>query len=84
MLPEAARGSGAWLADVASGLLFVRQRVEDEGAATRWIAQVRQPAVALRGYATVLGESILCDEPSPAAGIAGALVRRWDPAGVLS
>ena len=84
MLPEAARGSGAWLADVASGLLFVRQRVEDEGAATRWIAQVRQPAVALRGYATVLGESILRDEPSPAAGIAGALVRRWDPAGVLS
>lgn len=84
MLPEAARRNGVWLVDVASGLLFVRRRVEDERAAMQWVEQVRQPATALRGYAAVQGEPIVRDERSPAADIVAALAQRWDRAGVLA
>jgi hypothetical protein len=54
MLPEAARAAGTWFVDVASGLFFVRLSVDDvRSCAKHWVDQIHQPALALRGYATV-------------------------------
>jgi len=90
MLPEAVRDADAWFVDVASGLLFVRRPVVAADALAQWVAQVRQPALALRGYAVVQA----APEPllrgidrwgycADGVDVAEAIRRRWDPAGIL-
>lgn len=54
MLPEEARHPGAWLIDVASGLLFVRWPRIDAVTLHAYLQMAQQPALALRGYAAVL------------------------------
>ncbi|HAJ38275.1 MAG TPA: FAD-binding oxidoreductase [Chloroflexi bacterium] len=93
MLPEDVRSSGDWLIDVAAGLLFVRQRVEDSVAALHWVERVRQPATALRGYAAlqsgpeqiqILSGADRLHHPSEGADVVERLRQRWDRAGILT
>jgi D-lactate dehydrogenase (cytochrome) len=90
MLPEKLRGDGAWLVDIASGLLYARWRVEGNEQARRWVAQVREPALALRGYAVVedlpaalMGAIDRWGYGAEGEEIGRAIQRRWDPAGIL-
>ena len=90
MIPEEARHGARWLVDVAAGLLYGQFRASSSAAARSWLDAVRQPALALRGYAVLLH--------GPAAHTATldrwgyrpdglALMRRlkgrWDPTGDL-
>jgi len=91
MLPEEVRSAGVWFVDVAAGLLYGRVAGRHAIAARRWIAQVREPALALRGYAAVqagpaavLGEVDRWGYRAGGAEIAAAIQQRWDPAGVLA
>ncbi|MBK8798017.1 MAG: FAD-binding protein [Anaerolineales bacterium] len=91
MLPEALRGAGAWLVDVASGLLYARWPVKDEETIRQWVAQVREPALALRGYAVVqegpaavMGEIDRWGHRADGEEIGRAIKSRWDPAGILA
>jgi D-lactate dehydrogenase (cytochrome) len=89
MLSDTVRTAGRWFVDVASGMMFVRQPVNLHTPAHDWVEQVRQPALALRGYAVVQAapESAngldRCGYRAEGADVAEALQRRWDPAGIL-
>lgn len=91
MLPEDVRSAGSWLVDVASGLLFVRLRIEESSAATHWMEQVRQPATALRGYAALQSSPDITQfadnrlvHQSDGVEIVNRLMQRWDCAGILT
>ena len=75
MIPEEARRGAHWLVDVASGLLYGQCRLTSPAAAQAWLAAVRQPALALRGYA------VLLQAPAPRGqdSIGGATGRRARP-----
>jgi glycolate oxidase subunit GlcD len=91
MLPEEVRDAGAWFVDVAAGQIYGRWAVDDAMIARQQVEQVRQPALALRGYAVVLaapaavlGEIDRWGYQADGAEVAAAIQRRWDPAGVLA
>jgi hypothetical protein len=91
MLPEDVRDAGAWFVDVAAGQIYGRWAVDDAMIARQQVEQVRQPALALRGYAVVLaapaavlGEIDRWGYQADGAEVAAAIQRRWDPAGVLA
>jgi D-lactate dehydrogenase (cytochrome) len=86
MLPEEVRTAGAWFVDVAAGLLFVRLQAGDAATARRQVAQVREPALALRGYTVVqsgAGDIDPWGYRAEGADIADAIQRRWDPMSIL-
>jgi hypothetical protein len=90
MLPEELRGDGAWLVDVASGLLYAHWQIANSEQARQRVAQVREPALALRGYAVVedlpaalMGEIDRWGYRAEGEEIGRAIQRRWDPAGIL-
>ncbi len=90
MLPEDVRGDGVWFVDVASGQVFGRWTVDDQEMTRRRVEQMRQPAVALRGYAVVLAapEAVLGEIDrwgyrADGEKIVEAIKRRWDPIGIL-
>jgi D-lactate dehydrogenase (cytochrome) len=91
MLPEDVCDAGAWFVDVASGLLFVHWPVVDVATARRRVEQVRQPALALRGYAVVLAapEAVMggidrWGYQADGEKIVNAIKTSWDPAEVLA
>uniref|UniRef100_A0A7C1JV29 FAD-binding oxidoreductase n=1 Tax=Caldilinea aerophila TaxID=133453 RepID=A0A7C1JV29_9CHLR len=91
MLPEGARHPGAWFIDVAAGLLFVRWPRIDAATLHTHLQMAQQPALALRGYATVLSAPAewmtgpeRWDWRVDAHEIAHAIRRRWDPAEILT
>ena len=86
MLPEDARGASACFVDVAAGLVYLRAPGEDVATAQSWVEQIRQPALALRGYAvvqdgpaSVLAALDCCGYQADGAAIADAIRQRWDP-----
>ncbi|HHY57230.1 MAG TPA: FAD-binding protein [Chloroflexi bacterium] len=89
MLPTDTRHAGIWLVDVASGIFFVRRPAHATMTA-QWVEQVRQTAVALRGYAVMQGGATT-ERPRDAskadqwcaAELAQVLAQRWDRAGIL-
>ncbi len=89
MLPDSVRTVGAWLVDVASGMIFVRRTVDEDAPASDWADRVRQPALALRGYASVQSAPDAAERldrngvRSDGADVAETIQRRWDPAGIL-
>ncbi len=91
MLAEDARTAGACLVDVAAGLLYLRGSAADGTAARRWVEQIRQPALALRGYAVVQDgpERVLAaldrwGYRADGAAVADAIRQRWDPQRVFA
>ena len=82
---------GFFLADMSSGLLYAMLASEHEQEAVQWLAQLRQPALALEGYAIVMqipdGWQIALDRwgYSPQAiEVMQRLKERWDPQGILN
>ena len=69
----------------------MRVPVDSVAMTERWVEQVRQPALALRGYAVVqngpdavVGEIDRRGYWADGIEIANAIQQRWDPAGVLA
>lgn len=90
ILPEEVQSAGSWWIDAASGLLFVRRPQNDIAMLRNFLQSARQPALALRGYATVLaGPDEIMAGPerwgwrADAEDITQAIRRRWDPSGIL-
>jgi hypothetical protein len=89
MLPEDVRDAGAWFVDVAAGLLFVRVPAAEAATVDGWVEQVRQPALALRGYAVVQAggrQTPPLDKVgyrSAGDDVGEAIRRRWDPYSIL-
>jgi len=91
MLAEDTRAAGACFVDVAAGLIYLHRSAEDGASIQRWVEQVRQPALALRGYAlvqdgpeTVLTQMDRRGYRTTATAIAEAIRQRWDPKRVFA
>jgi len=91
MVADTARACAAWCCDVADGLLYAALApAEGDDAIFSWLDNVRQPALALGGYAVVMTAS---DANGPALDRWGyrpdgidlmrRIKARWDPAGIL-
>jgi len=90
MMAEEARAAGACFVDVAAGLVYVRASGADAAKAQRAVEAIRQPALALRGYAVVqdgpadmLAALDRWGYRADGAAVADAIRARWDPQGVL-
>ena len=91
MVAAAARASAAWCCDVANGLLYAALAPGEEDARLAWLDNVRQPALALGGYAVVMA---VAGARSPELDRWGyrpdgidlmrRIKARWDPAGILN
>jgi D-lactate dehydrogenase (cytochrome) len=80
-----------WLFDVGNGLAYVRATPGDEESAQAWLAALREPALALDGYAVAVNVPAHLDntidwwgyQPN-ALDLMRNLKTRWDPAGILN
>lgn len=91
MIPEEARREAQWLVDVAAGLVYGRMRPVSPAAARVWVDAVRQPALALRGYAVLQHYPTTFVTALDRWGyqpdgltLMRRLKERWDPLGVLN
>lgn len=82
---------GIFFADVSNGLLYTMLAAEHEQEAEQWLAQLRQPAQALEGYAVVMnvpgGWQTTLDRwghAPQAIDVMRRLKERWDPQGILN
>ncbi len=85
---------GAFLADMANGLLYATLNVRTAREATEaydWIEQLRKPALTLEGYAVVMtmpeewnGSIDRWGYQPQALDVMLRLKERWDPAGILN
>jgi hypothetical protein len=75
MLPEDGARAGTWFVDVAAGQIYGQWAVDGGEMAQRRVEQVRQPALALRGYAVVLAAPGQCWGRSTAGGIGLRVMR---------
>jgi D-lactate dehydrogenase (cytochrome) len=82
---------GIFLADMSNGLLYTMQAAEHEQEAEQWLAQLRQPAQALEGYAVVAHvpkswQTTLdrWGHAPQAIDVMQRLKARWDPQGILN
>ena len=82
---------GIFLADISSGLLYTMLAAEHEPEAEQWLAQLRQPAQALEGYAIVMnipaGWQPSLDrwgQAPEAIDVMRRLKEQWDPQGILN
>ena len=83
--------SGAFLADVASGLVYTVATTEDAARARAWVDALRKPTLTAGGYAVVLNapESLrgaldVWGFQPETLDLMRALKARWDPAGILN
>ena len=90
MVAAEVRTAGACFVDVAAGLVYVRASGADAATAQRTVEAIRQPALALRGYAVVqdgpadmLAALDRHGYRADGAAVADAIRARWDPQGVL-
>ena len=90
MVAEEAHAAGACFVDVAAGLVYARASGADAATAQRVVEAIRQPALALRGYAVVqdgpaavLAALDRWGYRADGAAVADAIRARWDPQGVL-
>lgn len=91
MLTQTVTLSTHWLIDVASGLVYARSAPDSPALAQAWLAGLREPALALGGYAVVMVmPGALRDTLDPwgyqsaALALMRGLKARWDPAGILN
>ena len=82
---------GAFLVDMSRGLLYAMLAPEHEQEAIQWLKQLRQPALALEGYAVVMNTpvdwQIRLDRwgyQPQAIDVMQRLKARWDPRGILN
>ena len=88
----AALNEGAFLADMSSGLVYaVASHVDAVEEAGAWLEKLRQPAVALDGYAVVMdmpedwqGKIDRWGYQPQAIDLMRGLKGRWDPEGILN
>lgn len=88
MVPEDVKAAASWCADVANGLLYAVQPGAPEAEIARRLAGVREPALALGGYAAVMAaaDGSQIDRQgyrSEGGEVMRRLKARWDPAGIL-
>ena len=83
--------SGAFLADVASGLVYAVATMEEVARARAWVDALRKPALSAGGYAVVINapESLhgaldVWGYQPQTLELMRALKARWDPAGILN
>src|SRR2546421_669143 len=82
---------GTFLADMSGGLVYAMMASDDMSEAQEWLERLRQPALAIDGYAVVM------DMPGAWRGVIDrwgyrpqaidlmrGLKERWDPTGVLN
>jgi len=82
---------GTFLVDISSGLVYAMTTSDDVGEAQEWLERLRQPALAIDGYAVVM------DMPGAWHGVIDrwgyrpqamdlmrGLKERWDPRGVVN
>jgi glycolate oxidase FAD binding subunit len=79
------------LVDVAAGFVYARATLATADEARAWVDALRQPALAMDGYAVVLqmpphleGELDPRGSRPEVLDLMRALKARWDPAGILS
>lgn len=80
-----------WFWDIPNGLAYGLFTGQEKARAQRWLQALRQPALALSGYAVAVAlPAGLRQELDPwgyqpaALGVMRALKARWDPAGILN
>ena len=88
---EARLQGSEWLADIASGLLYIASNPDGLGEAQVFVDELRKPALASGGYAVVLdgppewgGKLERWGYPPPTLELMKRLKSRWDPAGILN
>jgi FAD/FMN-containing dehydrogenase len=82
---------GAFLADMANGLLYATLNARTATEAHDWVEQLRKSALALEGYAVVMtmpeewnGSIDRWGYSPQALDVMLRLKKRWDPAGILN
>jgi len=82
---------GAFLADMGNGLLYVTLNSDNMSEVHAWLEQLRNPALALEGYAVVMTPPETWNETIDRRGyqpqaldVMRRLKKRWDPAGILN
>jgi D-lactate dehydrogenase (cytochrome) len=90
ILPEPIRTQTVWCCDVANGLFYAVANLQ-ERALANWLDNLRQPALALGGYAVVMSGSDAVDPPLDRWGyrpdgldLMRAIKSRWDPRTILN
>ena len=82
---------GIFFSDVSNGLLYTMLAAEHEQEAEQWLAQLRQPAQALEGYAVVM--NVPADwqttldrwgQAPQTIDVMRRLKEQWDPQGILN
>jgi glycolate oxidase FAD binding subunit len=88
---DAALDSGAFLADVAGGLVYAVSTPSNTEQARAWVDALRKPALNAGGYAVVLNEPEslrgaldLWGYQPQTLELMRSLKARWDPAGILN
>ncbi len=82
--------AGTFCADIGSGLIYAVTTVDDVHEANKWLEQLRQPALALDGYAVVMNMPAYWQEAidkwgyqPQAINIMRRLKECWDPNNIL-
>ncbi len=82
---------GSFLADMSSGLVYAMMPSDEMDEAKKWLEQLRQPALAIDGYAVVMdmpdawqGVIEIWGYRPQAIDLMRGLKERWDPRGVLN
>jgi len=82
---------GTILADMSSGLVYAMMPSDDVDEAKKWLERLRQPALAIDGYAVVMGmpdawQGVIdrWGYRPQAIDLMRGLKERWDPRGVLN
>jgi hypothetical protein len=88
MIPLPERNAASWCVDVSNGLAYALHLGATDDTLIPWLAAVREPALALGGYAAVMaapsGSWIDRQGYQPdGAEVMRRLKARWDPAGVM-
>jgi glycolate oxidase subunit GlcD len=88
MIPVLERNAATWCVDVSNGLAYALHPGAADDTLTPWLAAVREPALALGGYAAVMAAHVASQIDRTGYRPEGEevvrrLKARWDPAGVL-
>lgn len=90
-LDPAGQAQTQWLWDIPNGLAYAQTASTDGEEARRWLRALRQPALALGGYAVAVAlPERLRRQVDPwgyqpaALEVMHSLKARWDPAGILN
>ncbi len=82
---------GAFLADIANGLIYASATFDSVEEARAWLVSLRQPALALEGYAAIMSMPATYENEierwgyqPQALDIMQKLKARWDPQGILT